>query len=430
MTKNNSGNRLPSSIEKFILHLHPPKIDKRALKFTRTFGLGGINALLFVILCFTGLVLRFSYVPTVQHAYDSIVALQSDTVFGQFIRNLHHISAKLMVIVSFLHLIRTYYSQAIYKKRAENWIYGLIMMFMVIVSSFTGYLLPWDQLAYWAVTVITQIIEYVPYIGHPIANLVRGGETVDGNTLLNFYNLHTGIVPIVFIFLMSMHFWLVRKAGGVALPEIDKSKAERVFVIPNLLWLEIMVAALLIAGLFVFSTFYHAPLLEQANPLNSPNPSKAPWYFLGAQELLLHLHPFFSAVLLPLAVGIFFFYLPYFKYSNLNTGVWFNSALGKRMTIHSAIFSFVFTFVLTYLLEHFLHFDLWFASLGSWFATGLVPFLIYTIPFIAYLWYWKTKHGAKTEEIVMTITTILMSSYICMMLISLLLRGKGMLMII
>ncbi|MGQ1783773.1 MULTISPECIES: cytochrome b N-terminal domain-containing protein [unclassified Saccharicrinis] len=428
MTKENTGNKISSSLEKFILHLHPTKIDKRALKFNRTFGLGGILALLFVILSVTGLLLRFSYIPTVQHAYDSILALQNNTVFGQFIRNLHHISAKLMIVVSFLHLIRTYYSQAIYQKRAENWIYGLIMMFLVIVSSFTGYLLPWDQLAYWAVTVITQIIEYIPWIGHPMANMVRGSDVVDGNTLLNFYSLHTGILPLVFIFLMSMHFWLVRKAGGVALPKQDK--IEKVHVIPNLIWLEIMVAALLIAGLFVFSIFYHAPLLEQANPLNSPNPSKAPWYFLGAQELLLHVHPFFSAVVLPFAVAFFFFYLPYFKYSNLNIGVWFNSALGKKMTIHAGIFAFIFTFVLIYLLEHFLHFDLWFASLGSWFATGLIPFLIYTLPMLGYLIYWKKKHGAKTEELVMTITTILMSSYITMLLISLLLRGKGMLMII
>lgn len=427
MAKQNKGTRLPSSIENFILHLHPAKIDKRALKFSRTFGLGGILALLFVILSVTGLILRFSYMPTVQHAYDSILALQNNTVFGQFIRNLHHISAKLMVIVAFLHLIRTYYSQAIFNKRAENWIYGLIMMFMVVISSFTGYLLPWDQLAYWAVTVITQIIEYIPWIGHPIADMVRGSDIVDGNTLLNFYSLHTGIIPLIFIFLMSMHFWLVRKAGGVALPK--QEIVEKVKVIPNLLWIEIMVATLVIAGIFLFSVFYHAPLLDQANPMNSPNPSKAPWYFLGAQELLLHLHPFFSAVIIPFTVAAFFFYLPYFKYTNLNTGVWFNSSLGKKMTIHASIFASVFTFILIYLLEHFLHFDIWFESFGSWFATGLVPFLIYILPMGAYLMYWKKKHGAKTEELVMSITTIIMSSYITMLLIALLLRGKGMMMI-
>ncbi len=428
MAKSNNGSWLPSSIEKFILHLHPVKIDKRAVKFNRTFGLGGICALLFVILGITGLILRFSYVPTVQHAYDSIVALQTTTVFGQFIRNLHHISAKLMIVAAFLHLIRTFYSQAIYEKRAENWIYGLLLMFLVVASSFTGYLLPWDQLSYWAVTVITQIIEYIPWIGHSLANMIRGGEQLGGNTLLNFYSLHTGVIPLLFIFLMSMHFWLVRKAGGVALPQ--KEKTVKVNVIPNLIWMEIMVATLLIAGIFLFSVFYHAPLQEQANPLNSPNPSKAPWYFLGAQELLLHLHPFFGAVIIPLIVGFFFFYLPYLKYPNLNIGVWFNSTLGKRMTIHSSIFTFIFTFVLIYCLEHFLHFDIWLSNMGSWVSTGLIPFLLYLLPIVGYLVFWKNKHGAKKEELVMTIMTIILSAYITMMLISWLLRGKGMLMII
>ena len=127
------------------------RIDKRAIKFTRTFGLGGISALLFVILFITGTILRFSYIPTVEHAYDSIVELQTHSIFGQFIRNIHHLSGKLLVVISFLHILRVYYSQSIFKKRAQNWIFGLVLMFLVILSSFTGYLLPWDQLSYWAV---------------------------------------------------------------------------------------------------------------------------------------------------------------------------------------------------------------------------------------------------------------------------------------
>ncbi len=156
-------NRVRSSVENFVLHLHPMRIDKRAIKFTRTFGLGGISALLFVILFITGTILRFSYIPTVEHAYDSIVELQTHSIFGQFIRNIHHLSGKLLVVISFLHILRVYYSQSIFKKRAQNWIFGLVLMFLVVLSSFTGYLLPWDQLSYWAVTVITQIIEYIPF---------------------------------------------------------------------------------------------------------------------------------------------------------------------------------------------------------------------------------------------------------------------------
>ncbi|NOU62425.1 cytochrome b N-terminal domain-containing protein, partial [Marinifilum caeruleilacunae] len=119
-----------------------------------------------------------------------------------------------------------------------------------------------DQLAYWAVTVITQIVEYIPLIGKHLAYLLRGSDTVDGNTLINFYTLHTGIIPLLFVVLMSVHFWLVRKAGGVALPKADDK--QKVDVIPNLLWKEIMVASILIGGLFLVSVFYEAPLLDQA----------------------------------------------------------------------------------------------------------------------------------------------------------------------
>ncbi len=427
MTKKNTGLRIPSSIENFLLHLHPAKIDSRAIKFNRTFGLGGICALLFIILSATGLILRFSYIPTVEHAYDSIVSLQQNAVFGQFIRNLHHLSGKLMIIASFLHLIRVYYSQAIYQKRGKNWIYGLLMFILVMASSFTGYLLPWDQLAFWAVTVITQIIEYIPFVGHSMANMVRGSETVDGNTLINFYTLHTGILPLLFIFLMSMHFWLVRKAGGVALPDVTEK--EKVSVMPNLVIKEIMVATLLIAGIFLISVFYHAPLLEQANPLKSPNPSKAPWYFLGAQELLLHMHPVFGALIIPLAVAFIFFYLPYFKNTKPNIGVWFNSPVGKKITIQSAIYSFLFTFVLIYILDHFLHFDLWLNFIPAWISTGVIPFLLYALPVSAFLMFWHRKHQADKTELIMAGITILLSSYITMLLIALLLRGESMQMI-
>lgn len=416
-----------SSIEQFFLHLHPIKIDERAAKYNRTFGLGGICALLFVVLLVTGLILKFSYVPTVKGAYSSITGLEMSTLFGQFIRGLHHISAHLLILASFLHLIRVYYSQSIYYKRAKNWIYGLLLFFLVLFSNFTGYLLPWDQLSYWAITVNLRIIEYIPFIGNTIATMVRGGETIDGNTLLNFYTVHTAVLPVLYIFLMSMHFWLVRKAGGIVLPPKETKRSVNVF--PVLVWKEIMLASLLLAGLFLVAVFYQAPLLEEANPMESPNPTKAPWYFLGAQELLLHMHPFFSAGIIPLFVGFFFFYLPFFKFNNPNEGVWFNSPMGKKIVIQSAVVSFAFTFLLIYLLEHILYFDIWLAEWPGWIVTGLIPLLLYVIPVSAYLYAWHKKQKTNHAELLMASTTILLTSYITMVFIALLLRGKGMLMI-
>ncbi len=427
MSHNSSKKSIRSSIENFVLHLHPMRIDKRAIKFTRTFGLGGICALLFVILFITGTILRFSYIPTVEKAYDSIVELQTHSVFGQFIRNIHHLSGKLLVVVSFLHILRVYYSQSIFKRRAQNWIFGLMLMFLVVLSSFTGYLLPWDQLSYWAVTVITRIIEYIPFVGIYIAQYVRSGDAVNGNTLLNFYNLHTGVIPLLFVVLMSIHFWLVRTAGGVALPKSDHK--EKVDVLPNLVLKEVMVASILIAFIFLISAFYNAPLLDEANPLKSPNPTKAPWYFLGVQELLLHLHPIFSAVVVPLAFGFFMIYLPWFNYKNHHTGVWFNSGLGKKLTIQSAIISMVFTFGLIYVLDYFLHFDIWLVNWPSWISTGVIPLLLYSLPVSGYLFCIHKKHQSNNTELIMSLTTIIFSSYLTMMMIALLLRGEGMLMI-
>lgn len=419
---------IKSAVKSFALHIHPKKIDSRALKFNRTFGLGGLSVLLLIILFFSGLILRFSYIPTINGAYNSILSLQNYSLFGAFIRNIHHLSANLLIITTFLHIVRVYYSQAIYGIRAKNWIYGMLLFLMVIIANFTGYLLPWNQLAYWAITVVTQIIENIPLIGHFTADLVRGGNNLNNNTLLRFYTIHTGVLPLLFIVLSAIHFWLVRKAGGIALPKSNTKKV--IEVVPYLVKLEAMLAIITIAGVLLVSVFYNAPLQEQANPLNSPNPIKAPWYFLGAQELLLHLHPMFSTIIIPLLFTVFLFYLPFFKYKNINIGVWFNSTAGKKLIIISAIFSIVFTFVIIYSFEHFLDFQVILPNINPIISNGILPFLLYITPNTIFLLFIKYKYRIKQVELIMAITTILLSSYICMVVISLLLRGKGMVLVI
>lgn len=412
------------AIERFILHLHPKKVSDTSIKFNRTFGLGGINALLFVILAVTGIMLRFSYIPTVQEAYDSVQYLQNEVLFGRWLRNIHHFSAHLMVITSFLHLIRVFYAQAFYRKRAKNWIYGMFLFLFVLFFNFTGYLLPWDQLAYWAVTVMTQVLEYIPFVGAYLADVVRGGEVVNQNTLLIFYNLHTSILPIVVIVFMSLHFWLVRMAGGVATP----SKETRYMLDTNtsLVPREALVAMVVIAALMLVSAVFNAPLEEQANPAVSPNPNKAPWYFLGAQELLLHLNPVFSAFVIPLLVTVLFFWFPYFNYKNIHSGVWFHSSRGKRLVIESAIFSFIFTFLLILLLDFVLKPSELISSLPIWIGGGIIPILLYLLPFAAFWFFQNKKEKLHLAETVQIIITVILSSYIVMMLISWLLRGEGM----
>ena len=247
-----------------ILHLHPPMIKKASLKFSLTFGLGGMSAVLFLLQVFTGLLLRFSYVPSPNEAYDSILAINNNILFGQLVRNLHHWSGIFFVLITFLHLLRTFYTGAFYWERRWNWLIGVALMVLVIFSNFSGYLLPWDQLAYWAVTVSTAMLRYVPGIGDELLSLVRGGKDISSSTLLIFYNFHTAILPLTLVILMSFHFWRVRKNKGVVVPE-DASK-EMVPADPNLVTKELVTALVLIATLLVISIFFSAPLLDRANP--------------------------------------------------------------------------------------------------------------------------------------------------------------------
>ncbi|TRX66438.1 cytochrome b N-terminal domain-containing protein [Carboxylicivirga sp. M1479] len=412
------------AITKFLLHLHPPKVNAQSIKYTRTFGLGGIAALLFVLLFITGMLLRFVYVPSEKGAYDSILYLQQEVIFGQLLRNMHYWCGMLLVIVSFLHVIRVFYSQSIFNERRKNWLYGLLIMFLVIMSNFTGYLLPWDQLAYWAVTIMTNMLSYIPLIGDPLANLVRGGAEVNEGTLLRFYHFHTGLLPLLMVFLMSIHFWLVRKAKGVTVA--DSSKKEMVPTTPQLVYKEIVVALSLILILILFSMLIDAPLLEKANPLESPNPSKAPWYFMGFQELLLHMHPSFGIFIVPVIVTAFLIYIPFVKDLQVNVGVWFNTSVGKKVTIWSAIYSTVFTMLIIVSTEYLLKFQSWMPDAPVLITTGLLPLLLYVLPTFGFILMMKKHLKAGKLELIIGLVSILLTGYLVMTVVGSLMRGEGM----
>lgn len=409
---------------KLLLHLHPKKVNEESIKYNRTFGLGGICALLFLILSITGILLRFKYVPTVSNAYNSIVILQDQYIFGNLLRNIHHWSAVLLIISSFLHLIRVLYSQSIYFERRKNWIYGLLLFFLVIVFNFTGYLLPWDQLSFWAVTIVTEMLEYIPIVGNTISNAIRGGEIVSENTLFIFYNLHTGLLPILFIVFMSIHFWLVRKAKGVTVNPVREIKM--VDTHPNLVHKEIIVGLGLIAFVLLLSLLIDAPLLDKANPDVSPNPSKAPWYFMGFQELLLHIHPSFAVFVIPILVIFIFIRISYIKNKNIKIGFWFNSEIGKRLVLSSIIFSFFFTLVLILINEYFLNNGKGINTFPLLISTGFFQFLLYVLPLSIFYFYIKKRIKPEQVEIRMAMLSIILTSYLVMSIIGIWLRGDGM----
>ncbi|MCU0343849.1 MAG: cytochrome b N-terminal domain-containing protein [Ignavibacterium sp.] len=415
----------PKRFSGIILHLHPKFINERALAFNRTFGLGGMAALLIVLLFVTGILLRFYYEPFPQKAYNSIVLLQNNVLFGQLIRNIHHWCGVFLVIISFLHLLRVFFTGGFQSSRKFNWIIGLALFVFVIASNFTGYLLPWDQLAYWAITVGTSLLQYVPFIGDSIRNFILAGDEVNANTLLIFFNFHTAVFPILILLLMAYHFWRVRKAGGIILPkEVEEKKMIEVY--PSLVYREFIVALALIAVILVFSVFFNAPLLAKANPDVSINPTKAPWYFAGIQELLMHFHPFVAAFLIPLAIVFALAYLPYIKLKEEHTGKWFYSEKGKDAAKFSALASALITILLVVINEFIPDFETLLPWLNSFISNGIIPLIILLVLVWYYYRFVLKKFNLDVIEAIQTMFVFVTTAFIILTIIGIFFRGVDM----
>ena len=200
-------------------HLHPVKVSRKSLKATYTFGLGVLTTALFLELAVTGVLLMFYYVPSVERAFNDIVGLQTVVPFGQLLRNLHRWGAHLMVITTILHMVRVFYTGAYKPPREFNWGVGVVLLVLTLGASFTGYLLPWDQLSFWAITVGTSIVSYAPTMGTMIRSILLGGPEVGQEALTRFYALHIMVIPGVMLLLIGLHLWRVRKDGGLAANE-------------------------------------------------------------------------------------------------------------------------------------------------------------------------------------------------------------------
>ncbi len=202
-----------ATMSNVFLHLHPTTIRRASLKVTYTFCLGGLSFFFFLVLTVSGVLLMFYYVPSVTHAYQDIKDLHTVVFAGQFLRNMHRWAAHAMVIVVFLHMCRVFYTRAYRPPREFNWVIGVLLLFLTFFLSFSGYLLPWDQLSFWAVTVGTNIAKAAPVIGPETQFLLIGGYEIGQNALIRFYTLHVIALPLVMAVLIAIHFWRVRKDG-------------------------------------------------------------------------------------------------------------------------------------------------------------------------------------------------------------------------
>jgi quinol-cytochrome oxidoreductase complex cytochrome b subunit len=211
-------NRSLIIFENLFLHVHPVKVREKTLRFTHTFWLGGITMASMIVLIATGILLMFYYHPSVPQAYRDMKELQYVIDNGIFLRNLHRWAAHLMVIGAGLHMLRVFYHRAYRPPRQFNWVIGVLLLIFTLLLSYTGYLLPWDQLAFWGVSVGTNMARQAPLVGDKIRFFLLGGNIVSENALLRFYVLHCVMLPVVLILLVSVHIWRVRKDGGVQGP--------------------------------------------------------------------------------------------------------------------------------------------------------------------------------------------------------------------
>jgi quinol-cytochrome oxidoreductase complex cytochrome b subunit len=243
-----SRNRALGVLSNVFLHLHPSKINRDAVRYSYTWGMGGITFYLFIVLTLTGVLLMYYYHPTKGQAYRDIIYLMSDVPFGSLLRNMHRWAAHLMIITVWLHMFRVFLTGSYKKPREFNWCVGVILLVLTMLLSFTGYLLPDDQLGFWAVTVGTNMARATPLLGHegPFGaqlgmtpyNDVRfallGGSIVDANALLRAYIWHCIAIPLIGGVFMGVHFWRVRKDGGISgpAPVVLEQEALKAKVLP------------------------------------------------------------------------------------------------------------------------------------------------------------------------------------------------------
>ena len=415
-------------LKNFLLHFRPTAVPERSLKFTLTWFLGVASTVLLMLLVASGLLLKFVYEPTPASAYDSIVYLGSEVPFGQLLRNLHRWSGYALLTTTFLHFLRVFYTSAFHAPRQFNWVIGLGLLFLVVLSNFTGYLLPWDQISYWAITISTSLLDYVPWAGSTVKGWILGGSEPGAATLMNFYAIHTAIIPILLLFALPFHFWCIRKANGIVVSRAPgeelPSPLPMVNTVPHLLSREAAAALVVLAVILVISMLFNAPLAEQANPGLSPNPTKAPWFFMGIQEILMHFHPLFAALVIPAILVLGLLYIPYIQYDQATPGVWFCSQKGRRTALLAAVTAVVVTVCAVLLNDLVISANT--HTPPTVIRNGLLPFLL-AAAFAGGFYAWLRKSlGANKNEAVQALFTLLMVSFLTLTLIGTWFRGPGM----
>jgi quinol-cytochrome oxidoreductase complex cytochrome b subunit len=413
------------------LHFHSVRVHRWALRWSTTLGLGVMAASAFLLTLVTGILLMFYYKPYPDAAYQSIKDIQYVVPTGLFIRNIHRWAAQVMVVAVLAHMARVFYTAAYRRPRELNWVIGMVLLVVTLGLSFTGYLLPWDQLAYWAITIganiaqspreVTDALGITEYFdpGGLQRFLLLGSEEIGEEALIRFYLLHVMVLPIALVMAMAVHFWRIRKDGGLARPaDADRRVAAEpdvypVFTeapqktyhlaavvrgtspavgrgpekslpsLPHVFYAEaavFMVTVLICLGL---SLVWDAPLKEIANPLVPENPAKAPWYFLGLQELVAY-SAFMGGIGIPSIVIIGLLLIPYLDRETDGTGEWFGGHGGLALVLGSAVFGFATVIAIEAFAIRFGWIREWWPAAPQLLITAINPGTVLTFIYAAY----------------------------------------------
>ena len=285
-------------ITKFIEHFFAKKINQNSIKFSYTFNLGAVTLSLFIMLILSGILLMLYYVPEVSKAYNSILFIEENVFAGKYIRSFHRMCNHLLLLFSALHLLRIIFS-GIYKHRESNYHVGLLTFILLIFWGYTGYLLPFDQLSYWATVTGMELIKILPFAGDFIVKILSPDGVGHNLTLTRFYTIHVVILPLISIFLISVHMYALRK-NGIFL----SGKKVLNEVLYKYLYAVVFGT---FAAVLILSIVLGSPLEIPANPFRPPNPVKSAWFLLWIQETVSWNASFFN--LIPL-LFIFYWFLP------------------------------------------------------------------------------------------------------------------------
>ncbi len=454
------------------LHVQPVRTHRWSLRWATTWGLGIASLAAFGITLVTGVLLMFYYKPHPDVAYDSMKDIVFVVPTGVFIRNIHRWAANVMVITVLFHMARAFYTAAYRTPREFNWLVGMGLLVVTLALSFTGYLLPWDQLAYWAITIGANIAQSPREItdalgvterfdpGGLTRLLLLGSTTVGEEALIRFYLLHVMILPLVLVTLLGVHFWRIRKDGGLVRPHdadqqlgtagepdypvfteaprktyhlaalvpgrtamVGRAPENTVPSMPHLFYAELAVVLLTTAICVALALVWDAPLKELANPLVPENPAKAPWYFLGLQELVAH-SAFMGGIGIPTIVLVGLGLIPYLDRETEGTGRWFGGPGGGRLVVQALFVGLGSAIAVEAFAIHFGWLREWIPGIPQLWITVFNPGTVITAIYAAYS-IWLVKRYDSTRAGALGLFTCFLCGFAFLTLIGTYFRGPN-----